>query len=147
MRGRKAKSHSDTVDLDDSRIEQLILLAKRSSESAYCPYSGFRVGAAVLGTSGEVVVGWNVENASFGLTICAERNAVWRMNYIGGNKIMAVVIFTPTRKPSAPCGACRQVINEFGPSARIISACNGRVRLDENLAILLPHAFGPANLK
>src|SRR5438128_2289813 len=89
-------------------LQRLIDAAKAASRNAYCPYSGFRVGAAVLGGSGKVFGGCNVENASYGITICAERSAVARAITDGETKIDAVVIYTPTPMPTAPCGACRQ---------------------------------------
>jgi cytidine deaminase len=134
-------------ELNDNTLEQLIKQAKSASEKAYVPYSKFRVGAAVLTDSGEVFTGCNVENASYGLTICAERNAVFHMVAQAKQKITTLVVYTPTPTPSAPCGACRQVINEFGPDALIVSVCDGPDMLKKNLSALLPDAFGPANLK
>ena len=122
--------------------------ARLAASRAYCPYSRFSVGAAVLTGEGEIFAGCNVENASYGLTICAERNAVF--NAVAGAAgpllIRAVVVFTPTESPTAPCGACRQVLNEFGPHAEVISICNGTGILETGLDVLLPIAFGPANL-
>jgi cytidine deaminase len=135
------------VILDQKLIEQMITLAKEASTQAYCPYSKFPVGAAVLTTSGEIFTGCNVENASYGLTICAERNAIFHAKCEGMNRIEAVVVYTPTDKPSAPCGACRQVINEFGEDARIICVCDGAASIDSRLSDLLPQAFGPNNLR
>ncbi len=132
--------------LNKAMEKQLIDMAKEASRKAYCKYSDFPVGAAVLSEEGEIFAGCNVENASYGLTICAERNAVFQMIAKGRRKVLAVAIFTPTDKPSAPCGACRQVINEFGPRAEIISVCDGRKVLRSRLDKLLPHAFGPDNL-
>ena len=104
---------------------------------------------AVLTDRGEIFAGCNVENASYGLTICAERNAVFQA--VARSKaplvIRAVVVFTPTAQPTAPCGACRQVINEFGPDADILSVCDGEAVIEIRLYELLPQAFGPANLK
>ncbi|OWK41865.1 cytidine deaminase [Fimbriiglobus ruber] len=131
---------------DDQMLHNLAKRAKAASETAYCPYSKFRVGAAVLTDDGQIFEGCNVENASYGLTICAERNAVFQMVARAKQKITAVVIYTPTVKPSAPCGACRQVINEFGPDALIMSVCDGEGVLKKKLSELLPDAFGPANL-
>ncbi len=91
--------------------------------------------------------GCNVENASYGLTICAERNAIFHMAARSKRKIAALVIYTPTPKPSAPCGACRQVVNEFGPDALVLSVCDGPEVLKKHLSELLPDAFGPANLQ
>jgi cytidine deaminase len=146
MRGSKAAQNENRSALNDDRIEELIALAKEASAKAYCPYSKFRVGAAVQTTSGEVYTGCNVENASYGLTICAERNTIFHSVAEGKKSIAAVVIYTPTKTPSAPCGACRQVINEFGPKARVICACDSPQRIDKPLSELLPDAFGPRNL-
>jgi cytidine deaminase len=127
-------------------IEQLKAAARAASEHAYCPYSQFRVGAAVLSDKGEIFAGCNVENASYGLTICAERNAVFQMVAKAPSVIRAVAIYTPTKTPTAPCGACRQVINEFGPDAEIICCCDGMEVSPKRLSELLPDAFGPHNL-
>ncbi len=130
----------------EKTVEALREQAKWASLRAYCPYSRFPVGAAIVSESGAVFVGCNVENASYGLTMCAERNAVFQMVASGETTIKAVVVYTPTPVPSSPCGACRQVINEFGPGAVIISVCNGPDELRTTLGDLLPEAFGPRNL-
>ena len=102
----------------------------------------------MLTERGEIFSGCNVENASYGLTICAERNAIFQA--VGQERrplvIRAVVVFTPTAQPTAPCGACRQVINEFGPDAEVISVCDGPAVIEHRLSELLPEAFGPGNL-
>jgi cytidine deaminase len=135
------------ADPDDKTLHEMAKRAKAISQKAYCPYSKFRVGAVVLTDDGQMFEGCNVENASYGLTICAERNAVFHTVAQGKQKIVAVVIYTRTPTPSAPCGACRQVINEFGPDALIVSTCDGAEVLKKKLSALLPDAFGPANLK
>jgi cytidine deaminase len=140
--GRRAK----LMGISDSVLREMINAARSASEHAYCPYSRFRVGAAVLTEDGEVFAGCNVENASYGLTICAERNAAFQAVARSTPRIRAVAIYTPTPRPSAPCGACRQVINEFGPDAEIISVCDGPDVLRASLAELLPESFGPHNL-
>jgi cytidine deaminase len=127
-------------------FEALALAARTVSRQAYCPYSKFTVGAAVLTESGEIFSGCNVENASYGLTICAERNAIFQAAANGHRRIAAVVVYTPTSEPTAPCGACRQVVNEFGPDAEILSICDGPGTLRARLSELLPQAFGPQNL-
>ena len=128
-------------------LDALIVTAKAASARAYCPYSKFPVGAAVLTGSGEIFSGCNVENASYGLTICAERNAIFQAVAKSKLSLVAfVVVYTPTAIPSAPCGACRQVINEFGPDAEIICVCDGPDVLRTTLGHLLPDAFGPRNL-
>ena len=131
---------------DDAALQEMAARAKRASEQAYCPYSKFRVGAVVLTDDGQMFDGCNVENASYGLTICAERNAVFQMAARSRQKIVAIVIYTPTPRPSAPCGACRQVINEFGPDTLVMSVCDGPDVLRKKLTELLPDAFGPSNL-
>jgi cytidine deaminase len=133
-----------------SRDEDLLREAERAarevSARAYAPYSGFRVGAAVVTASGRVIAGCNVENASYGLTICAERVAVFTAVAEGETEVRAVVVYTPTPTPTAPCGACRQVLHEFGPGAEVISVCDGAGRTHTALPALLPGAFGPVNL-
>ncbi len=128
-------------------FEALVAEAKGASGRAYCPYSKFRVGAAVLTESGEVIAGCNVENASYGLTMCAERNAVFQAVARGASSIRAVVVYTPTPVPTAPCGACRQVLNEFGPECMVFCVCDGPGMIRAQLSALLPKAFGPGNLQ
>ncbi len=127
-------------------LHRLIAEARRVAQLAYCPHSHFPVGAAVEAEGGQLFSGCNVENASFGLTICAERNAAFQMVAHGHRQIRTVVIYTPTAEPTAPCGACRQVLNEFGPRARVVSVCDGPGLIDTTLERLLPQAFGPGNL-
>jgi cytidine deaminase len=136
-----------TAGIPESTLRELIARARSASERAYCPYSRFPVGAAVLTSSGEMFVGCNVENASYGLTICAERNAVFAMVAAGARDITAVAIHTPTDAPSGPCGACRQVIHEFGPDARVVCVSDGPDRIDVRLSELMPAAFGPHSLR
>jgi len=134
------------MDVADPIIQQMRLAAAAVAEKAYCPYSHFPVGAAVLTESGEIFAGCNVENASYGLTICAERNAIFQAVARGASTIRAVVISTRTADPAPPCGACRQVINEFGPNATVFSFGLGTSAAVHSLAELLPWAFGPSNL-
>src|SRR5262245_50406405 len=103
------------MKLNASLTEKMRLIASDASKNAYCPYSRFAVGAAVLTETGEIFGGCNVENSSFGLSICAERNAVFHAVAQGYSKIKAVAIITEADSPTPPCGACRQVISEFGP--------------------------------
>ena len=121
--------------------------ARTAARASYSPYSKFRVGAAILTGSGKIYTGTNVENASYGLCNCAERTAIFTAAAAGERVIRAVAVYTPTPQATAPCGACRQVINEFGPTALVISVCDGADRLEATLDQLLPHAFGPADLK
>ena len=121
--------------------------ARAAAKNSYSPYSKFRVGAAVLASSGKIYAGTNVENASYGLANCAERTAIFNAASHGERKIRCVVVFTPTPVPTMPCGACRQVINEFGSHATVISVCNSGERIETTLDRLQPVAFGPKNLK
>ncbi|HEY5552785.1 MAG TPA: cytidine deaminase [Opitutaceae bacterium] len=127
-------------------LKELESAARAAAGRAYAPYSKFRVGAAVLGDSGKIHAGCNVENASYGLTSCAERNAIFAAIAAGEHAIRAVVIYTPTPTATAPCGACRQVIREFGPDALVISVCDGNGRIESTLGELLPKSFGPEDL-
>lgn len=125
-------------------LERLAAAARGAAGNAYCPYSDFRVGAAVLTDAGEVVAGCNVENASYGLTLCAERNAVFQAVSRGARVLTALVVYTPTPRPTAPCGACRQVAHEFGPDALVVCLCDGPQVLRSTVSELLPGAFGLA---
>lgn len=120
--------------------------ARSAAKCSYSPYSKFRVGSAILAGSGKIYTGTNVENASYGLCNCAERSAIFAAASAGERTVRAVVVYTPTATPTAPCGACRQVINEFGPDARVVSVCNSSKRIDTVLPALLGEAFGPKNL-
>jgi len=120
--------------------------AQRAAVNSYAPYSKFRVGAAVLTSNGTQFAGCNVENASYGLSMCAERNAIFAAVAAGETKITAVAIYTPTPEPTAPCGACRQVMREFGTDIKIISTCQGPGRIESTLDELFPESFGPDNL-
>lgn len=120
---------------------RLVEAAKSASGRAYCPYSRFPVGAAVLARDGSIAGGCNVENASFGLTVCAERNAIYRAVAEGVTEIVALALYTPTSEPAMPCGACRQVLAEFGREARIRAACVGTRYAEYSIDDLLPHRF------
>ncbi|OHX10709.1 cytidine deaminase [Chromobacterium sphagni] len=121
--------------------------ARQAASQAYAPYSKFSVGAAILDSCGRIHTGCNVENASYSLGNCAERTAVYaaRVNH-GMQEVVAVCIYTPTATPTPPCGACRQVLNEFGPAMRVRAICDGNSVIDSTLDALLPGAFGPRNL-
>jgi cytidine deaminase len=137
---------SRDMALSRAKLVALAAAARKASQQAYCPYSRFRVGAAVLGESGAIAAGCNVENASYGLTICAERSALSQLIAQGETTIAAVLVYTPTPTPTTPCGACRQVLNEFGPNMDVICVCDGPDQIHMSLAELLPRAFGPRNL-
>jgi cytidine deaminase len=131
-----------------AQLKKLKSVAKTAAGHAYAPYSKFTVGAAILTASGKIYQGCNVENASYGLTNCAERTAIFNAVAAGEKnlKLACVVVYTPTATATAPCGACRQVIHEFGPQARVISTCKGADEIDVSMEALLPGAFGPSDL-
>ncbi|MDO9067065.1 MAG: cytidine deaminase [Deltaproteobacteria bacterium] len=126
--------------------KDLIKLARGARSKAYAPYSKFKVGAALLAKSGKVYTGCNVENASYGLTCCAERNAVFEAVGRGERDFIAIAIVSDSPEPTAPCGACRQVLNEFAPELEVIMA-GKKVSMKTSLKKLLPLAFGPSSLK
>ena len=127
-------------------LRRLEKAARAAAKSAYAPYSNFNVGAAVLAGSGRIYAGANVENASYGLCNCAERTAIFSAAAAGERTLRAVVVYTPTASPTMPCGACRQVLNEFGPDAIGVAICDSRERIESGLPALLAHPFGPKNL-
>jgi len=120
--------------------KRLLALARQVRLRAHAPYSRFRVGAAVLDERGRMHTGCNVENASFGLTVCAERNAVAAAVAAGAKRIRAVAVVT--RDGSSPCGACRQVLAELGgPTTEVLLASPAGAPVGHTLGALLPHAF------
>lgn len=147
------------VCMFDSFSEQdrnLIIAAEKARENAYNPYSRFYVGAALLAQNGEIITGANVENASYGLTICAERSALVRANIQGIRQLEKIAISTrgesfDVKEPTMPCGACRQWIYEFtqlsDTDIEIISVITKREKvLVASIFELLPRAFGPKDL-
>ncbi len=126
--------------------EMVIQQAQQARSRAYCPYSNYSVGAALVTTSGEIIQGCNVENASYGMTCCAERSAVFAAVSQGKQNFKTLVV--ATRDGGTPCGACRQVLNEFNPTLEIITVDgNGKITHQTTLEKLLPTAFGPHNLE
>jgi len=118
--------------------EDLIAVAWEARERAYAPYSNFKVGAALLSADGQVFQGCNVENISYGLTICAERVAIGAAVAKGVTKFDRVAVVADTKEPVSPCGACRQVLAEFGVKTIILANKQGSVEL--TLEELLPRA-------
>jgi len=122
--------------------EALLSAAASAAKHAYSPYSQFCVGAAVETASGRVFSGCNVENASYGLTMCAERVAIFNAISQGDSKVVAVAI--SSEGAAYPCGACRQVLSEFGPEMQVILGdSDGQFSERLSLKDLLPKAFGP----
>lgn len=126
--------------------DALVREAAAARERAYAPYSKFAVGAAVLGSDGAVYRGCNVENASYPLSVCAERNAIAAAIAGGARRIEAIAVVAGTPEPVAPCGGCRQVIREFGRGARVILANLRGARVETTVEALLPRSFGPEHL-
>jgi cytidine deaminase len=130
-----------TEKVDEGTIQRLIGAAIKAREMAYAPYSKFKVGAAILATSGQVFTGCNIENASYGGTCCAERVALFKAVSHGEREFLAMALVTDTEEPSSPCGLCRQVLAEFGTDMFVISA-NGEGRYrKEKLIELFPRPF------
>lgn len=127
--------------------ERLEAAARSVIVNSYSPYSRFQVAAALLTDRDEIVTGVNVENASYGLTICAERSAVCAAISGGAKSVRALVVYTPTPTPTSPCGACRQVLSEFGLDYPVRSICATKQLLECSIGDLLPHAMGASNLK
>lgn len=121
--------------------DELVRRALAVRERAYAPYSKFKVGAAVVAGSGAVYVGCNVENASYPLCVCAERTAIGTAVAAGESRIDRVVVITDTDPPASPCGACRQVIFEFGPAAEVVVASVSGHRHTTTIRALLPEGF------
>ncbi len=125
-------------------LQELVRAACAQRARSYSPYSHFGVGAALRGASGRLYLGTNVENASFGLSICAERSAVFSAVSAGEQEFRAIAICADGPTPTAPCGACRQVLLEFGPELPVILAgedgLDGEI-LELTVGELLPHAF------
>jgi cytidine deaminase len=137
-----------TMPMND-RTQELTEAAAQARARAYAPYSGFQVGAAVLTRDGRIFTGANVENASYGLTLCAERNAIMQAVLAGAKDIVAVAVSSGISPPATPCGMCRQTMAEFAEDCEIILSGGPDGSADRRtvtLAQLLPQAFRPAAL-
>ena len=128
-------------NISDAKIEELAAAARAVSEHAYAPYSQFKVGSALLSGSGAIYTGCNVENASYGLTVCAERNAIFAAVAAGEREIKAIAIVTQSPEPAAPCGACRQVLIEFAADIPVILENTDGIRRIQSLNALFPMRF------
>lgn len=126
---------------------ELVALARRAMLKAYAPYSKYRVGAALLAGDVRVFLGCNVENASYGLSLCAERNAVAQAVAAGCRSFSAIAIAADSQRRASPCGACRQVLAEFNPRMRVIMAGRSGPSESATLDRLLPGHFKVTDLK
>lgn len=123
----------------------LVAFAVQVTQNCYAPYSNFRVGAALLGASGKVYLGVNIENAAYSPTICAERSAIARAVSDGEREFTRIAIVT--KGAVTPCGVCRQTLREFAPDLEIVLAdLQGNIRVVTTLKELLPDSFGPEHL-
>jgi cytidine deaminase len=125
----------------EPRLRELVEIAERVRDNAYARYSNFQVGAALRTLRGNIYSGCNVENASYGATLCAERSAIAAMVAAGEREIDAVAVFTNADPPSMPCGICRQVLLEFGGDRMLIVAASPRALSLTTLSDLLPQPF------
>jgi cytidine deaminase len=133
------------MKITEAQRDQLLAAACEVRQHAYAPYSNYQVGAAVLVENGQIFTGVNVENATYGLTICAERTAVFNAISSGHKRIIAVAVCT--ENAGSPCGACRQILVEFGGDIPVwITSPSGQTRQSTTF-ILLPDHFGPEHLK
>jgi cytidine deaminase len=128
--------------------ERLLQAAEQIRNRAYAPYSGFRVGAAILAEDGNAVfAGCNIENSSYGLTICAERVALFKAVSEGSVNLNAIALVTDTDEPAMPCGACRQVLAEFNPDMIVVSGTIQGGSVSRRLSELLPEPFGKRSIQ
>jgi cytidine deaminase len=119
----------------------LLAAARTAWQNAYVPYSRFRVGAALRSTAGVIHAGANVENASYGLTRCAEQSAIQALATAGEREFTELVVFTDAAQPASPCGACRQVLFEFSPAARVFLVNDQGTVIRHTVSSLLPDGF------
>jgi cytidine deaminase len=138
-----------TSGLEPAVVSELLEVAREYATRAYVPYSEFPVGAAVLTGDGTIIGGVNIENASFGLTVCGERVAIFTAAASGHRDIRAVAVSAPKAVGTTPCGACRQVMNEFKPAGGdlIVILDDGDAPRQVPLRALLPESFGPRDLE
>ena len=121
--------------------DQLVAAALEARSNAFAPYSNFRVGAALETADGKVYTGCNVENATYGLSVCAERVALWKALSEGERKFTRIAVSSPSVRPATPCGSCRQLLWEFGGDLEIILVNPQGHRETHQLKSLFPEAF------
>jgi cytidine deaminase len=126
---------------DASEAAALVAAARAARERAHAPYSKFKVGAALETTTGEIITGCNIENATYGLTLCAERVAVFKAVSEGHREFRRVAVVADTVEPTPPCGPCRQILWEFGGDLEVVLANLEDITARHRLSDLLPHPF------
>lgn len=129
------------VEQRNHEIEKLIKAARKAQKLAYAPYSGFQVGAALLTKDDRIFTGCNVENATYGLSICAERVVMTKAVSEGHKDFAVLVVVADSEKPVSPCGACRQFMLEFDPQMQVVMVGENGQRRRMTVAELLPHYF------
>ena len=139
-------TRADVLAADSRQRTVLVERAMAAMERAYAPYSGFRVGAALLAADGSITEGCNVENASYPAGICAERGAIAAAIARGVRDFTAIVIATEADRPTSPCGICRQVMIEFAPELEVVSVTRDGAHARWTMSDLLPEAFTPSSL-
>lgn len=140
MRAQEGTSQT-APDRPDTVPADLWQAAVQAFENAYAPFSGFHVGAALRATDGTVFAGSNVENSSYGLSRCAEQSAVQALATSGRRTFGHVVVYTAVEEPASPCGACRQILFEFAPDARVQLVNDAGTVIETTVAELLPRGF------
>lgn len=138
---------TDFMTLTTEKINELVETARDVMTRAYAPYSKFKVGAALLGADGRIFSGCNVENAAYSLTNCAERTAIFKAVSEGCKDFLAVAVIADTEEYCSPCGACRQVIAEFGSDIKVIQADNRGKYIIKSINELLPGSFSAESLE
>ena len=133
------------MENNDKYID-LVEKALTVRENAHAPYSGFQVGAAILGGSGTIYTGCNIENSSYSMTLCAERTALAKAVSEGEKSFEAIAIAADTKKPIPPCGACRQVLAEFNPGMTVVMTTLTGECTVQSLKELFPHPFSKSDL-
>jgi cytidine deaminase len=133
--------------MDEGQLEALVAAAETARRRAYCPYSGFAVGAAVLTAAGSIFAGCNVENAAYPVGICAERAAIVAAVAHGWTDLRGLAVVADAEEPIVPCGLCRQTIAEFAPGLPLVLATLDGRRLELTLDELFPDPFSPASLR
>ena len=132
--------------MNETEHDTLIAAATRARENAYAPFSNFRVGAAVRSKSGRIYTGCNVENSTYGLTVCAERVALWKALSEGEREFTQIAVVTSSEPPASPCGACRQLLWEYCGDIKVILANLQGFRKTLNLAEIFPRPFDQSSL-
>lgn len=132
---------------ETAKLGALVDAAKLARRNAYSPYSGVKIGAAVLTSKGKVFTGCNIENSSYGLSCCAERTAIFKAVSEGSRDLVAIAVVGKSEEFTSPCGACRQVMVEYNPRMKVMRRGLDGFEKDTTAEALLPSRFGPEELQ